>query len=206
MKRYLPNCHATVLLACLSAPLFLCGCSSINVVETWNKPAVAGHQYRKLMIVGIGHDEGIRAEAENILVEELRRGGVTAVASHTLVKEIDSAERDDIVTAVRSVGADGVLTIRPIARGNTNVTQGGKSGGIYGTATNVGGSPLAGTRTYDRATLQATLYDSATTGLVWSATIATYDAGRAARVSRDLAHFFLKKLRQDGFLEHEIRQ
>jgi hypothetical protein len=188
---------SSLLSACL---VLLCGCSSIKVIETWNNPAKSGPHYQKLMIVGIGHDESIRAVAENILVEELRRGGVSAVASHTLVKEIDNAKRDDIVAAVRSTGADAVLTIRPIAKGNTNVTQGGQSQGIYGTATNVGGTFVPAAKTYSDATLQATLYDSASTELVWSATIATYDADRPTRVSRDLAHFFLKSLRRDGFL------
>jgi hypothetical protein len=199
MKQRLLSC---LLAACL---LPLCGCSSIKVLETWNKPPVAGHHYRKVMIVGIGHDESIRAETENILVEEFRRGGVTAVASHTLVKEIDSAQREDIVVAVRTAGADAVLTIRPIAKGNPKVTQGGQSGGIYGTATNVGGSYVPSAKTFAQATLQATLYDSTTAGLVWSASIATYDAGRVARVSRDLAHFFLENLRHDGFLGQDLR-
>lgn len=191
-----------VLLACLlSACLLLCGCSSLRLVESWNKPvAPGGPRYQKLMIVGIGHDEAVRAMAENILVEELRRGGVAAVASHTLVKEIDSASRDDVAAAVRSTGADAVLTVRPIAIGDTRVTQGGQSGGIYGTAGNLGGSALPSSQTYTRATLLATLYDSASAELVWSATIKTSDAGRVARVSRELAAFFLENLRKDGFL------
>ena len=202
MKRHSLNFSATLLMSCLLSAclVLLCGCSSIKVVETWNNPAKAGQHYQKLMIVGIGHDESIRAMAENILVEELRRGGVAAVASHTLVKEIDDAKRDDIVAAVRSAGADAVLTIRPIAKGNTNVTQGGQSEGIYGTAGNVGGSYVPAAKTYSDATLQANLYDSATAELVWSATIATYDADRPSRVSRDLASFFLENLRRDGFL------
>jgi hypothetical protein len=202
MTRTSLNPSAAVLMTCLLSAclVLLCGCSSIKVLETWNNPPVAGHHYQKLMIVGIGHDESVRAVAENILVEELRRGGVTAVASHTLVKEIDDAKRDDIVAAVRSAGADAVLTIRPIAKGTTNVTQDGQSEGIYGTAGNVGGSYVPAAKTYSHATLQANLYDSATTALVWSTTIATYDADRATRVSRDLARFFLESLRRDGFL------
>lgn len=186
---------------CLMIGLLLSGCTSIKILETWNKPQTAGHFYRKLMIVGIGHDESIRSMVENILVEELRRSGVAAVASHTLVKEIDTAKRADVVAAVRSAGADAVLTIRPIAKGNTNVTQGGESGGIYGTAGNVGGSFIPAAKTYADVTLQSTLYDSTTEALVWSASIETYDADRPTRVSRDLARFYLKNLRRDGFLE-----
>lgn len=198
--RTLPPLFPTSLAALVAACLLFAGCSSIKVVETWNNPGKSGHRYHKLLIVGIGHDENLRATAENIMVDELRRSGVIAVASHTLVKEIDNARRDDIVAAVRTSGTDAVLSIRAVARGDTRVTQDGQSGGIYGTATNVGGRALPTARSYSLATLQTNLYDSASAELVWSATITTHDAERAARVSRDLARFFLESLKKDGFL------
>ncbi len=202
MKRHPLKSTVTTLMSCiLSASLFLLfGCSSIKVVESWNQATPPAQQLKKLMIIGIGHDEALRAMAENILVEELRKGGVEAVASHTLVKEIDSAKREEVVAAIHSVDADGVLTIKPVAKGSTKVTQGGRNEGIYGTATNFGGSPLAGATTYSRATLQTNLYDSKTARLLWSATVSTYDAGDPPRVSRDLADYFLKSFRRDGFL------
>jgi hypothetical protein len=186
-----------LLAACLA---LLCGCSSIKVVETWNGPGPSAHRYQKIMIVGIGRDENARALIEDILAGELERGGVKAVASHTLVKNIDNARRDDVVAAVRTTGADAVLSLKVIGKGDTTVTQGGQSGGIYGTAGNVGGTLLPGARDYSLATVQTNLYDSATAALVWSATIKTYDAERPARVSRDLASFFLEKLRKEGLL------
>jgi hypothetical protein len=202
MKRHHLKQSAKLFIFCLLAAclVLLNGCSSIKVVETWNKPPVSGHRYTKLMIVGIAHDENLREMAENILVDEMGRSGVTAVASHTLVKEIDNAKREDVVAAVRSVGADAVLTIRAVAKGDTTVTQGGQSGGIYGTAMNDGGVVLQPATTYSLATLQSNLFDVATAEVVWSATIKTYDADRVARVSRDLARFFLENLRKDGFL------
>ena len=202
MKRHPLKSTVTPLISCILAAslLLISGCSSIKVVESWNQPTPAEHTFRKLMIIGIGHDEALRAMAENILVEELRKGGVDAVASHTLVKEIESARREEVVAAVHSVDADGVLTIKPVTKGNTKVTQGGQSEGIYGTAANFGGSSLAGATTYSRATLQTNLYDSKTARLLWSATVSTYDAGDPPRVSRDLADYFLKSFRRDGFL------
>ena len=126
--------------------LLLSGCSSIKVVESWNSPPFQGHRYHKMMIVAIAHDENLREMAENILVQEFRRNGVAAVASHTIVKEIDNAKREDIVAAVRSVDADVVLSIRAVSKGSTKITQDGQSGGIYGTSTNVGGAAAAGSQ------------------------------------------------------------
>ena len=119
--------------------VLLSGCSSLTVVEDWHNQNAAARHYKKLMILGIAHDENLREMAENIIVDEMGRNGVMAVASHTLVKDIDNAKRDDVVTAVRATGADAVLTIRGISKGDTTVSRSGESGGIYGTATNVGG-------------------------------------------------------------------
>jgi hypothetical protein len=197
LKPSVPFSLLCLLAACL---LLLSGCSAIKVVETWNNPGKSGQRYQKLLILGIGHDENLRSMAENIMVEELQRNGVAAVASHTQIKEIDGVKRDAIVAAVRATGADAVLSIRAVSKGDTTVTQGGQTGGVYGTAMNTGGTILAGARDYSLATLQTNLYDSATAGLVWTATIKTNDAGRVARVSRELARFFLEQLRKDGFL------
>ena len=120
--------------------VLLSGCSSLTVVEDWHNQNAAARHYKKLMILGIAHDENLREMAENIIVDEMERNGVMAVASHTMVKDIDNAKRDDVVTAVRSTGADAVLTIRGISKGDTTVSRPGESGGIYGTATNVGGT------------------------------------------------------------------
>jgi hypothetical protein len=201
MKRYSLRKTAKLFFPCLLAAglLLLSGCSSIKVVESWNSPPFQGHRYHKMMIVAIAHDENLREMAENILVQEFRRSGVAAVASHTIVKEIDNARREDIVAAVRSVDADVVLSIRAVSKGSTKITQDGQSGGIYGTSTNVGGGGLPGARSYSLATLQTNLYDSATAALIWSATITTYDAEDAARVSRDLARFFLESIRKEGY-------
>jgi hypothetical protein len=176
------------------------GCSSIKVVETWNQPSWSKAPFRKPMIIAIGYDENRIAIIEDVLVADLGRGGVTAVAGHTYIPVIKNAPRDTVVAAVREAGADAVLSLQVLSKGDARITQGGQSGGIYGTATNVAGSYIPSAKTYDDAAVQANLYDSATAELVWSATITTYDADREVRVSRDLAKFFLEKLRKDGFL------
>jgi len=180
--------------------LLLAGGSSLTVIEDWHNQNAPQRHYKKLMIIGIANDENLRRLAENVIVDEMGRNGVTAVASYTLIKEVSNEKRDDIVKAVRSAGADAVLTLRAISRGDTTVTRSGEGGGIYGTAMNAGGVNVASAKSYALATLQTNVYDSATTELVWSATIKTYDAENEVRVSRDLAKFFVERLRRDGLL------
>ena len=201
MKQHLTALSKTAIISCLlSASLLLGGCSSIKVVETWKQPTWSNPAFRKPMILAVGYDENRIAIIEDVLVAEMGRGGVTAVAGHNFIPVIKGSSRDTIVAAVRKAGADAVLSMQVLSRGDSRVTQGGQSGGIYGTATNVAGSYIPAAKSYDDAAVQANLYDSATAELVWSATITTYDADREVRVSRDLAKFFLEKLRKDGFL------
>ncbi len=179
--------------------LFLGGCSSLTVLETWHTQSGPERHYRKLMILGIGQDENRRRLFEDIVVDEMGRLGVMAVASHPYVKNLEKAKRDDIVAAVRSAGADGVLTARPLSVGDTTVTQKGSPGGVYGTAAG-GFSVLKPASGYVLATIQTNLYDAASAELVWTATVKTFDAAREARVSRELARFFVERLRRDRLL------
>jgi hypothetical protein len=173
--------------------LFTGGCSSLKVVESWHKPAAEARRYQKIMILGVNRDENLRRLFENIVVGELDRHGVVAIAGHTSIPDMGKTNLEAISAAVRAAGCDAVLTTRPLSVGDSKVTQGGEKGSIYG----------AGARnTYDflSATLQTSLYDSATQEMVWSATVTTFDADREVRVSRELATFFFENLRRDGFL------
>jgi len=177
--------------------VMLAGCSSLKVMETWHKPASQVHRYQKLMVLGIGNDETLRKTFENIVVDEFRRALVTAVASHTILPDLDKTDREGVVAAVKSAGCDAVLTTRAMSVGDSSVTQqgpGGTMGVVYGAA------PMANRHGFLKATLQSSLFDAASTELVWTATVRTDDADREARVSRDLAKFFLEQLRRDGFL------
>lgn len=184
------------LLPCLFIGALLTGCSSLKVVETWHKPTAQG-QYKKVMILGIGNDETKRKMFEDIIVDELRRSMVTAVASHKIIPDLDRTNRDGVVAAVKAAGCDAVLTTRPLAVGDNTVSQqgpGGSVGYVYGA------SPMTTYGNFLKATLQATLYDTRTEELVWSATMQTFDGDRLAKVSRDMGRFFFETLRQDGLL------
>lgn len=184
------------LLLCGVLATLLTGCSSLKVVETWHKPAAQGH-YKKVMILGVGNDETKRKLFEDIIVDELRRNMVAAVASHTILPDLDRTDRDGVVAAVKAAGCDAVLTTRPLAVGDSTVSQQGADGSpgyVYGVA------PMTTQGNFLKATLQAALYDTSKEELVWSATMQTSDGDRLAKVSRAMGAFFFESLRKDGLL------
>ena len=189
--------YSTVkLLLCGLIATLLTGCASLKVVETWHKPAAKTHT--KIMILGIGSDETKRKLFENIVVDELHQRMITAVASHTILPDLDKTDRAGVVAAVHANGCDAVLTTRVLAKGDGTVTQPLPSGDSLGYV--YGASPLTTYGDFLKATLQANLYDAKTEELVWSATFKTFDADRPAKVSRELGKFFFEALRKDGLI------
>lgn len=179
---------------CLAATVLMSlgGCSSLNVVESWHKPAPLSRPYQKVMILGIFRDETLRQTFENLVVDEFSKQQIPAVASYTLVPDAAAISRDALVAAVRSSGCEAVLTTRPVEGGDKKVSQDGQ-GNVFG----------AGTKSsygFNTASLQTNLYDTASQQLIWSATVKSFDAGKEARVSRELGRFFLEGLKRDGLL------
>jgi hypothetical protein len=172
------------------------GCSSINVLETWHKPAVQGHRYQKIMILGIARDENMRSTFENLAADELSKHQIVAVPANTVIPALhmDKAILADIAAIIKASGCDAVLTTRPMKVGESVVSQGGQSAYIYGA------NALSSHYDFKRATLQINMYDVATEALVWSATVTTSDGDATAKVSRDIGKFFFESLRRDGLL------
>ena len=192
------NAVARIVCCCLAVVVLLSagGCSSLRVLETWNKPAMQGHRYQKILILGIARNENYRNMFEDIVAAELRRNQVSAVQSYTVIPELnpDKTTRAEVIAAVRASGCDAVLTTRPLSVGDSSVTQGGQGGYIYGAA------PMASHYDFLQARLQSSLFDAATEEVVWSSTIKTFDADREVRVFRELGRFFSETLRRDGLI------
>ena len=183
-------------LLCSVLTILLSGCANLKVVETWHKPAAQTHT--KIMILGIGADETKRKLFENIVVDELRHRMVNAVASHTILPDLDKTDRAGVVAAVHAAGCDAVLTTRVLVKGDGTVSQPLPSGDTLGYV--YGASPLTTYGDFLKATLQANLYAAKTEEVVWSATFKTVDADRPAKVSRELGKFFFEALRKDGLI------
>lgn len=174
----------------------LAGCSSLKVIESWNKPSAG--KYSKIMIIGVAKDETKRRLYENLVVDELRHHMVTAVASHTMLPELDKTDRAGIAAAVRSAGCDAVLTTRISSINSTSVTQEQPSGDPMGYV--FGTHPATSHGDFLKATLQSNLYDTKTAELVWSTTFKTDIANKEARLSRELGRFYFENLSKKGFL------
>jgi hypothetical protein len=159
------------------------GCSSSKLVGSWQDTTVPAHRYSKILVVGVAHREDLRRIFEDDLCRSLREKGATATPSYKLIASAAAAKRDDVVRAVRDVGADAVLITRLVKKEQrVEVTPGYVSpapyaGGYYGyynaswQSTYV---PPAVTST-EVVAVETRMFDTAREAMVWTATTETFD-------------------------------
>lgn len=194
----MPAKSLSLLCLCLSATLLLLGgCSTVQIQESWRSSAAAATTpHKNLLIVNLNLDQQVRSMSENIIAGEMRDNGIDAVAGHTYVAIREQYSREELQTAVRKSGCDGILTIRGITTGNQQLYQQGQGTVLYSEG-------LLPSSWDDRqtATLQVNLYHAESGQLVWTATVRASDDDNKFIESRDLGYLLVKRLRQDGMVQ-----
>ena len=100
-------------LALATAALWLCGCASTTIKNTWKAPDFPGDPVQKVSVVAVDDHKLVREGIENRFVRELREHGQAAVPTYDLLalSEI-KADKQAAAARVRAAGADGILVIR----------------------------------------------------------------------------------------------
>ncbi len=168
--------------------LLVSACASTTLDMTWRDPTYAGRPFAKVLVVGATDNADNRRIFEDILVGELRGRGVEAVASYTLIPNEADVKRDNVVAAVKTSGADSVLSTRLVGF-ETKATQVPLQSGTDAAMDMYRYySPMEPQATiqqnYQVANLESNLFDASTGKMVWwgrSQAFPTTDVGRVAR-------------------------
>lgn len=92
--------------------LVLSSCSSTSLVNRWSDPEYKGPALQKILVIGIIKDDIKRRSFEQEFADLISANGRTAVASYTLMPDLESADRkEEVLAAVEKVNADGVLVV-----------------------------------------------------------------------------------------------
>jgi hypothetical protein len=107
MKNQLHN------LALAAFALWLCGCASSSIKESWKSPAYQGGPVQKISVLAVDERDLVRMAFENRFVREMRGHGQNAMATHELLglPEI-KADQEAAAARVRTAGADAILIVR----------------------------------------------------------------------------------------------
>lgn len=192
----------------------LCSCASVSMVDTWRNPNLAAPRLQKVLVVSITKRDATRRVFEDMLASELGRHGVEAVPGYTMLAETGSPDWSAVDRAVRSSGAQAVLTVQTTKVEQQTTVQPSTVGtypgywyppafpawdlpGYYGAMGYYGPSYVT---TYDVATMQTNLFDAASGKLLWAATLQSSEPENVTAVGRDLAQKVVKSLAKEGLI------
>ncbi|MBJ6800860.1 DUF4136 domain-containing protein [Geomonas propionica] len=193
----------------------LSSCAAVSVVDTWRNPSLTGNRLHKILVVSFARKEGSRAVYEDMLVSELHKHGVDAVASYTILSQATLPDWHALDRAVRSTASQGILTVQTIkVEKQTTVQPSAVASpypgywyppafpdwdfpGYYRSMALYGPSYVT---TYDVATMQVNLFDLGSDRLIWAATMQTMEPEKVTKVGKDLADKVVKSLRKEGLI------
>ena len=163
--------------ACILIALLMTACASTTLKHSWQSRDYNGPPLKKLLVVGISKQSTVRRTFEDGFVEQLKAGGVGAVASYTLIPDDSQATEAQLTQAVKDAGADGALITRLVRVDVTTQAFYPPVGmGYYGAYAGAwGGAYNAPTVSEsDTVVLETTLSGIDESKLLWSGTTETF--------------------------------
>jgi hypothetical protein len=192
---------AVVLLAGLA--LILSACASTTLDMTWRDPTYEGRPFAKVLVVGATDDRENRRIFEDVVVRELTNRGVAAVASHTLIPDERDVKRDRVIEAVKTAGADSVLSTRVVGIATRTAQVPVQSSSARDLDLYRYYSPMESTtiqQDYQVANLESNLFDARTGKMVWWGRSQAFPTTNIGRLSRELGAKVVRSLKSDKLL------
>lgn len=184
--------------------LIVSACASTTLDMTWRDPTYEGRPFAKVLVIGSTDNADNRRIFEDILAGELTSRGIGAVASYTLIPNEADVKRDKVVEAVKTYGADCVLSTRLVGV-ETRAAQ------VPLQSANAGAmdmyryySPMEPQTTiqqdYRVANLETNLFDAGTGKMVWWGRSQTFPTTDMRRIGRELGQNVIKALKSAKLL------
>ncbi len=171
----------------LTVVLYSAGCSSTKITGIWRDEAYQAGRIRNVLVITAAHTATVRRYCESEFAKLLRRHGLKAVESFTMLPDDgmnDTRGRDAVIAMIKEQGIDAVLMTRSIGtRTATQTIPGiniyvapfgsyGAWSSYYGAAYTFPASPpsepgVTHERTY--LVMETVLFDARTEQPVWSA-------------------------------------
>ena len=179
-------------------------CASTTLDMTWRDPTYEGRPFAKVLVVGSTDSPDNRRIFEDVLVSELKGRGVEAVASHTLIPGEGDVKRDKIVEAVKSSGADSVLSTRLVGIETKAAQLAVQSPGAGDMNLYRYYSPMEPQTTirqdYQVANLESNLFDAGTGKMVWWGRSQAFPTTNIGQIGRELGRNVIKALKSAKLL------
>ena len=190
------------------AAFWLAACASTSLVGDWQNPGYSGPPLAKILVMGVSDDGSVRRIFENQFVGQLRARGVEGIPSHRFIAKDGQVEREQVMDAVKSSGADGVLITRvarvdretAVTPGFTRATAfpgGGYRGyhGFYGHYSSVWATyQPPQVYQYEVVTLETNLWSVARDEIVWSGATESFAPDNLYKNIEDIVNLVTESL------------
>ena len=106
--------QALILRLCLvaAAALGLASCASTQLVHQWSNPAYTSLSFKRVMVIGVTKQAGIRRTFEDEFVAQLKAAGVNATPSYLYIPQDGPVGEAVLKQALKEAGADAVMITR----------------------------------------------------------------------------------------------
>lgn len=213
-------------LASLCAAALLSACAGHVLVDgSWDKEAVSGPGYARILVVGLSPDYNTRCEFEWSMVSRLKSPATDAMPSCSRLKADAPLTREAIVEIVASTSADAVMTTELIDRSyqikegggrDTRGTAGYKATdaglawvdspgyGAYGVPVNVIYGEFVATPSLktlsSKVSIRSTFYEAKQGSAVYTMTIRAGDLHARDSALATITPAIAERLRKDGVI------
>lgn len=197
-----------LVLAPIVVALVLAGCAATTqIINQWQDPKATGTPVKRLLVIGVTKQAGIRRTFEDEFVRQLSALGVQAEPSYRFVPQDGEVPQERLAQAVKDSGVDSVLITRLVKVDKaTQVYPGSYFGppaiGFYGyySAAWVGFYDPPQIYTYDVVTAETNLFEAGGDTLIWSGTTETFSPRDVAKDTHEFVAVIVKALHTNGLI------
>jgi hypothetical protein len=182
--------------------LTLAACASTELINQWSNPAYTSPSFKKIMVIGVTKQAGIRRTFEDEFVAQLKAAGVSAIPSYLYIPQDGPVGEAVLKQALKEAGADAVMITRLVGvQKKTEIAP-----GYYPPDPAMAVHPLYTTAWNDYYeppivyqsevyTSETSLYDTVKNRVVWSGTAQTTTPGNLNQEIKDYAGVMISALK-----------
>ena len=182
--------------------LTLAACASTELVNQWSNPAYTSPSFKKVMVIGVTKQAGIRRSFEDEFVAQLKAAGVNAIPSYLYIPQDGPVGEAILKQALKETGADALMITRLVrVQKKTEIAP-----GYYPPDPAMAVHPLYTTAWNDYYeppivyhseiyTCETTLYDTVKNQVVWKGTAQTEATGKISQEIRNYADTIVGELK-----------
>ena len=182
--------------------LTLAACASTELVNQWSNPAYTSPSFKKIMVIGVTKQAGIRRTFEDEFVAQLKAAGVSAIPSYLYIPQDGPVGEAVLKQALKEAGADAVMITRLVGvQKKTKIAP-----GYYPPDPAMAVHPLYTTAWNDYYeppivyqsevyTSETSLYDTLKNQVVWRGTAQTTAPGNLSQEIKNYAEIIIGALK-----------